>query len=91
MIKDTNLAVSQAHKAIKLYNMECSDCFALQWVLPATKGKGDAYKRYTHFFTAVMLHKGSVKSFTLSEFQTSALTLQVCPLLILAIIFSIFL
>lgn len=91
MIKEANLAVSQAHKAKNLYRVECFDCFMLQRLLLATKEKGDAYKRCTYFFTALMLHKSSARSFTLPEVQISAVTLHLCPLLILEIISSIFL
>lgn len=74
-----------------LYHVQCLDCFALQWLLLAAKGKGDAHKRCMHFFIALMLHKGSARSLTLSEVQISMVILHVCHPPILGIISSIFL
>lgn len=73
-----------------LYHVQCSDCFVLQWLLLAAKGKGDAHKRGVHFFIALMLHKGSARSLTLSKVQISTVILHVCHLPILGIISSIF-
>lgn len=41
--------------------------FHVAVALLARKGKGNAYKKCMHFFIALMLHKGSARSFTLSE------------------------